>query len=52
MTGAKFYSKDLGMAIKDIKIEDLGKAKKVTVKKDSTTLSAAKAARKTQRSDC
>jgi chaperonin GroEL len=38
MTGAKFYSKDLGMAVKDITIEDLGQAKKVTVKKDSTTL--------------
>jgi chaperonin GroEL len=38
MTGAKFYSKDLGMAIKDVTIEDLGQAKKVTVKKDTTTL--------------
>jgi len=38
MTGAKFYSKDLGMALKDITIEDLGKAKKVTVKKDTTTI--------------
>lgn len=37
-TGAKFYSKDLGMAIKDITIDDLGKAKKVTVKKDTTTI--------------
>jgi chaperonin GroEL len=38
LTGAKFYSKDLGMALKDITIEDLGQAKKVTVKKDTTTL--------------
>ncbi|MCI1245178.1 MAG: chaperonin GroEL [Bacilli bacterium] len=38
MTGAKFYSKDLGMALKDISLNDLGKAKKVTVKKDSTTI--------------
>jgi chaperonin GroEL len=38
MTGARFFSKDLGMAIKDIKIEDLGSAKKVTVKKDTTTI--------------
>jgi chaperonin GroEL len=38
MTGAKFFSKDLGMAVKDITIDDLGKVKKVTVKKDSTTL--------------
>jgi chaperonin GroEL len=38
LTGAKFYSKDLGMAIKDIKLDDLGEVKKATVKKDSTTL--------------
>jgi len=38
MTGAKFFSKDLGMALKDVTIEDLGKAKKVTVKKDTTTI--------------
>lgn len=38
LTGAKFYSKDLGMALKDVTIDDLGQAKKVTVKKDTTTL--------------
>jgi len=38
LTGAKFFSKDLGMAIKDAKIDDLGQAKKVTVKKDTTTI--------------
>jgi len=38
LTGAKFFSKDLGMSVKDAKIDDLGEAKKVTVKKDSTTL--------------
>lgn len=38
LTGAKFYSKDLGMALKDITIQDLGQSKKVTVKKDTTTL--------------
>lgn len=38
LTGAKFYSKDLGMALKDVTIQDLGQAKKVTVKKDTTTL--------------
>jgi chaperonin GroEL len=38
LTGARFYSKDLGMAIKDMTINDLGSAKKVTVKKDSTTI--------------
>ena len=38
LTGAKFYSKDLGMALKDVTIQDLGQAKKVTVKKDTTTI--------------
>lgn len=38
LTGAKFYSKDLGMELKELTIDDLGKAKKVTVKKDSTTI--------------
>ncbi len=37
-TGAKFYSKDLSMALKDMTIEDLGYVKKVTVKKDKTIL--------------
>lgn len=38
LTGAKFYSKDLGMSLKDLTLADLGEAKKVTVKKDSTTI--------------
>lgn len=38
MTGAKFFSKDLGMQLKDMTINDLGHAKKATVKKDTTTL--------------
>ena len=38
LTGAKFYSKDLGMQLKDVAIDDLGKAKRITVKKDSTTI--------------
>src|SRR5574344_673221 len=38
MTGARFFSKDLGMAIKDATINDLGQAKKITVKKDTTTI--------------
>lgn len=38
MSGAKFYSKDLAMELKDIKLEDLGKAKKITVTKDNTTI--------------
>lgn len=38
LTGARFYSKDLGMNLKDLTIDDLGRAKKVIVKKDSTTI--------------
>lgn len=38
LTGAKFYSKDLGMQLKDLTIADLGQAKHITVKKDSTTI--------------
>ena len=38
MTGAKFFSKDLAMELKDVTIDDLGKAKKVTVTKDNTTI--------------
>ncbi len=38
MTGAKFYSKDLSMELKDLTIEDLGRVKKATITKDSTTL--------------
>ncbi len=38
LTGAKFYSKDLGMQLKDVTISDLGQAKRITIKKDSTTI--------------
>ncbi len=38
LTGAKFFSKDLGMELKDVTIDDLGRAKRVTIKKDSTTM--------------
>jgi len=38
MTGAKFYSKDLAMELKDATIEGLGSAKKITVTKDNTTI--------------
>lgn len=38
LTGARFYSKDLGMNLKDATIDDLGRAKKIIVKKDSTTI--------------
>ena len=38
LTGAKFYSKDLNMELKNITLEDLGKAKKITITKDNTTI--------------
>ena len=38
VTGARFFSKDLSMELKDITIDDLGKVKKAIVKKDKTTL--------------
>ena len=38
LTGAKFISKDLGMNLKDVDIEDLGTCKKVVVEKDYTTI--------------
>ena len=38
LTGAKFYSKDLGMQLKDMTLDDLGHAKRITIKKDSTTI--------------
>lgn len=38
LTGAKFYSKDLNMDLKEMKIEELGTVKKVVVTKDNTTM--------------
>ena len=38
LTGATFVSKDLGMLVKDMTMNDLGTAKKVLVEKDATTL--------------
>lgn len=38
LTGAKFVSKDLGMNLKDLDIDDLGTCKKVLVEKDHTTI--------------
>lgn len=38
MTGANFYSKDLSMSLKDIRIDDLGSAKRVRVTKENTTI--------------
>ena len=38
ITNATFYSKDLKMELKDMKIDDLGMVKKAVVSKDNTTL--------------
>lgn len=38
LTGARFYSKDLNMELKDMTISDLGVAKKIIVTKDNTTI--------------
>jgi chaperonin GroEL len=38
LTGGKAITEDLGMKLENLKIEDLGKAKKVVVDKDNTTI--------------
>jgi len=38
LTGGKVISEDLGIKLENVKIEDLGEAKKVVVDKDDTTL--------------
>jgi chaperonin GroEL len=38
LTGGRALSEDLGIKIENIKIEDLGSAKKVTIDKDKTTI--------------
>ena len=38
LTGAKFISEDLGEKLENITIEQLGRAKKITVSKDDTTI--------------
>ena len=38
LTGARFISKDLGMELKDTKVEDLGSCNKLIVEKDHTTI--------------
>ena len=38
LTGGKVISEDLGIKLENIRIDDLGRAKKVTVDKDNTTL--------------
>jgi chaperonin GroEL len=38
LTGGRLLSEDLGVKLENIKLEDLGSAKKVTIDKDTTTL--------------
>src|ERR1700751_4905394 len=38
LTGGKLISEDLGIKLENIKLEDLGKAKRVTVDKENTTI--------------
>jgi chaperonin GroEL len=38
LTGGKAVTEDLGIKLENIKVEDLGKAKKVTITKDETTV--------------
>src|SRR4026208_634339 len=38
MTGGKVISEDLGIKLENVKLEDLGRAKKVTIDKDNTTV--------------
>src|SRR5271169_4345134 len=38
LTGGQMISEDLGIKLENIKLDDLGKAKKITVDKDDTTL--------------
>ncbi len=38
LTGGKFISEDLGLKLENVELEDLGKAKRITVGKDSTLL--------------
>jgi chaperonin GroEL len=38
LTGGQVITEDLGIKLENVKIEDLGRAKKVTIDKDSTTI--------------
>jgi chaperonin GroEL len=38
LTGGKAITEDLGIKLENVKVEDLGRAKKVTIDKDNTTL--------------
>src|SRR6185436_2174765 len=38
LTGAKAVTEDLGLKLENLKVEDLGQAKKITIDKDNTTI--------------
>jgi chaperonin GroEL len=38
LTGGKVISEDLGIKLENVKVEDLGRARKVTIDKDNTTI--------------
>ena len=38
LTGGKVISEDLGIRLENVKLEDLGRAKKITIDKDNTTI--------------
>ena len=38
LTGGKVISEDLGIKLENVKLEDLGKSKKITIDKDNTTI--------------
>ena len=38
LTGGRYISEDLGIKLENVKLEDLGRAKKVTIDKDNTTI--------------
>ena len=38
LTGGKVISEDLGIKLENVKVEDLGRAKKVTINKETTTI--------------
>jgi chaperonin GroEL len=40
LTGCKAITEDLGIKLENVKVEDLGRAKKVTIDKDNTTIVA------------
>jgi len=38
LTGGKAITEDLGLKLENVKVEDLGRAKKITIDKDNTTI--------------